>query len=144
MKIIFFKNETHFYPRVSYTWENAERVDVVSPLEKFYSAFSIAISIISYILVINKFSYKFKEKNEFILGSLVLLLVLSVILTSASILALTKDEIEERMNYLQEHNKPIVLNRKKGQAFNSVFGLSRKKYRDLIEKEKNVISEITE
>ena len=50
MKIIFFKNETHFYPRVSYTWENAERVDVVSPLEKFYSAFSIAISII-YVLV---------------------------------------------------------------------------------------------
>lgn len=28
MKITFFKNESHFYPRVSYTWENAEKVKV--------------------------------------------------------------------------------------------------------------------
>ncbi len=26
MKITFFRNESHFYPRVSYTWENAEEL----------------------------------------------------------------------------------------------------------------------
>ena len=26
MKIVFFKNESHFHPRLSYTWENAEQV----------------------------------------------------------------------------------------------------------------------
>jgi len=61
--------------------------------------------------------------------------VLDVVLTSASILVLTKEEIEERMRYLQKHNKPIVVDRKKEKAFNSVFGLSRKKYKELLAKE---------
>ena len=70
--------------------------------------------------------------------------VLPIVISSASILILTKEEIEERMEYLQKHNMPIVINNKKGQAFNSIFGLSRKKYKDLIENEKKSNSEIAE
>ncbi len=65
--------------------------------------------------------------------------LLRVLTESASILALTLEEIEERISYLQKHNKPIVMKKKKGEAFHSVFGLSRKKYREMIEKEENQI-----
>lgn len=34
MKITFFKNESHFYPRISYTWENAEGVCSASKMQK--------------------------------------------------------------------------------------------------------------
>ena len=34
MKITFFKNESHFYPRISYTWENAEGVGSNSKIQK--------------------------------------------------------------------------------------------------------------
>jgi len=44
---------------------------------------TIGISVIGYILVIKKFSNNFKEKNEFILGSLGLLLILSLVLSFA-------------------------------------------------------------
>ena len=44
---------------------------------------TIGISVIGYILVIKKFSNNFKEKNEFILGSLILLLILSLVLSFA-------------------------------------------------------------
>ncbi|MGL5346124.1 MAG: M28 family peptidase [Peptostreptococcaceae bacterium] len=43
----------------------------------------IAITFVAYVMVIRKLSNKFSEKNEFILGSLVLLLILSIILTIA-------------------------------------------------------------
>lgn len=33
MKITFLKNETHFYPRISYTWENAEKVNFTSEFQ---------------------------------------------------------------------------------------------------------------
>lgn len=33
MKILFFKNESHFYSRISYVWENAEKVNVNSNSE---------------------------------------------------------------------------------------------------------------
>ena len=39
---------------------------------------------------------------------------------------------------------PIVIQNKKRQAFNSVFGLSRKKYKELVEKDKKANGEITE
>lgn len=34
MKITFFKNEPYFYPRVSYLWTNAEKVDIDFKLKK--------------------------------------------------------------------------------------------------------------
>ena len=61
--------------------------------------------------------------------------VLPVIVTSASILALTKEEIEERMDYLQRYGEQVVVSTKEGQKFNSLFGFSRKKYKKLLEKE---------
>ena len=70
--------------------------------------------------------------------------VLPVVLSSASILALTKDEIAERMEYLQKQGKPITVDGKNGQAFNSVFGLSRKKYKELADKDKAISAEIGE
>ena len=70
--------------------------------------------------------------------------VLPVVLSSASILTLTKDEIAERMEYLQKHCKPITVDSKNGQAFNSVFGLSRKKYKELADKDKAISAEIGE
>ena len=70
--------------------------------------------------------------------------VLPVVLSSASILAFTKDEIAERMEYLQKHCKPITVDSKNGQAFNSVFGLSRKKYKELADKDKAISAEIGE
>ena len=70
--------------------------------------------------------------------------VLPVVLSSASILILTKDEIAERMEYLQKHGKPITVDSKNGQAFNSLFGLSRKKYKELADKDKAISAEIGE
>ena len=70
--------------------------------------------------------------------------VLPVVLSSASILVLTKDEIVERMEYLQKQGKPITVDGKNGQAFNSVFGLSRKKYKELADKDKAISAEIGE
>ena len=70
--------------------------------------------------------------------------VLPTVLTSASILTLTKEEIEERMEYLNKHGKSVVVSSKNGQVFSSVFGLSRKKYKDLVEKEKKPNGEIGE
>ena len=70
--------------------------------------------------------------------------VLPVVLSSVSILVLTKDEIAERMEYLQKHRKPITVDSKNGQAFNSVFGLSRKKYKELADKDKAISAEIGE
>ena len=39
MKITFFKNESHFYPRVSYNWENADVPGDASKMPINYSAF---------------------------------------------------------------------------------------------------------
>ena len=39
MKIVFFKNEAHFHPRISYVWENAENVELGSKspnLKRFF------------------------------------------------------------------------------------------------------------
>jgi len=44
MKIVFFKNEAHFHPRISYTWENAEKVDLNPKLQKFKKPFHLIIT----------------------------------------------------------------------------------------------------
>lgn len=40
MKITFFKNESHFYPRMSYTWENAEKVNCVCKFQRIGKSLS--------------------------------------------------------------------------------------------------------
>ncbi len=35
MRLHFFKNETHFHLRISYIWENAEKVELDSTLQRF-------------------------------------------------------------------------------------------------------------
>lgn len=54
------------------------------PLMKYESTISvifILLTLIGYIFTIKKLSYNFKEKNEYLLGSLILLLILSIILS---------------------------------------------------------------
>ena len=54
--------------------------------------------------------------------------VLEVVINSASILTLKLEEIEERKSILDMQGIPMVDERGK---FNSIFGLSRKKYSEL-------------
>ena len=54
------------------------------PLMKYESPISIIfilLTLIGYIFTIKKLSYNFKEKNEYLLGSLILLFILSILLT---------------------------------------------------------------
>ncbi|MDD6941508.1 MAG: hypothetical protein SOV80_03800, partial [Bacilli bacterium] len=55
--------------------------------------------------------------------------VLGVVRQSASILGLKLDEIRERKNFVDSIGEPMVLENGK---FNSVFGMSRKKYAELV------------
>ena len=67
--------------------------------------------------------------------------VLETIKTSASILSLTLDEIKERQAFIESIGEPIV----KGNKFNSIFGLSRKRYQKKVkeyEEKKKLIGEI--
>jgi hypothetical protein len=54
VKIVFFKNESHFYPRLSYAWENAAQIHLNSKLQGMKSLFRWVL-IIPYIifLIIN-------------------------------------------------------------------------------------------
>ena len=45
MKIVFFKNESHFHPRLSYTWENAEQVHLSSKLQNLKKLFILLLAI---------------------------------------------------------------------------------------------------
>ena len=45
MKIVFFKNESHFHPRLSYTWENAEQVHLNSKLQNLKNSFIFLLAI---------------------------------------------------------------------------------------------------
>lgn len=45
MKIVFFKNESNFYPRLSYTWENAEQVHKSSKLQNLTKLFILLLAI---------------------------------------------------------------------------------------------------
>ena len=56
MKIVFFKNESHFHPRLSYTWENAEQVHLSSKLQnlKKIFIFLLAVPFIAFLFVNQK------------------------------------------------------------------------------------------
>ena len=56
MKIVFFKNESHFHPRLSYTWENAEQVHLNSKLQnlKKIFIFLLAVPCIAFLFVNQK------------------------------------------------------------------------------------------
>ena len=45
MKIVFFKNESHFHPRLSYTWENAEQVYLNSKLQNLKKIFIFLLAV---------------------------------------------------------------------------------------------------
>jgi len=45
LKIVFFKNESHFHPRLSYTWENAEQVHLNSKLQNLKKIFILLLAI---------------------------------------------------------------------------------------------------
>lgn len=53
--------------------------------------------------------------------------VLNYVINSASILTLTLDEIIERKNYIESIGQCIIEKNK----FNSIFGLSRKKFNSI-------------
>lgn len=52
MKIVFFKNEAHFHPRISYAWENAENVDLDSKLPNLKKLFMWMLAIPFFVFVI--------------------------------------------------------------------------------------------
>ena len=56
MKIVFFKNESHFHPRLSYTWENAEQIFLNSKLQNLKKIFALlfAIPFIAFLFVNQK------------------------------------------------------------------------------------------
>lgn len=54
MKIVFFKNEADFYPRLSYAWENADQIHLNSKLQGLKSLFRWVL-IIPYIILWMKF-----------------------------------------------------------------------------------------
>lgn len=57
MKIVFFKNESHFHPRLSYTWENAEQVHLNSKLQNSKKIFI-------FLLVVPSFAFLFFNQKE--------------------------------------------------------------------------------
>ena len=61
--------------------------------------------------------------------------VLNLLPQSASILSLTLDEIKEREKFIEGIGESI--SNKNGNKFNSIFGLSKKRYAQRVEKEKN-------
>ena len=61
--------------------------------------------------------------------------VLEVLPKSASILSLTLDEIKEREKFIESIGESVLNTYET--KFNSIFGLSRKKYAQRVEKEKN-------
>ena len=58
MKIVFFKNESHFHPRLSYTWENAEQVHLNSKLQNLKKIFI-------FLLAVPFFAFLFFNQKEF-------------------------------------------------------------------------------
>ena len=56
MKLVFFKKESHFHPRLSYTWENAEQVHLNSKLQNLKNSFIflLAIPFIAFLFVNQK------------------------------------------------------------------------------------------
>ena len=60
--------------------------------------------------------------------------VLDTVVSSAAILSLTLDEIKQRIEFIESIGESITI--KKGQAFNSVLGLSKKRYAKKVEQNK--------
>ena len=60
--------------------------------------------------------------------------VLETLKKSASILTLTLEEIKERKQILDDNNMPMILENGK---YNSIFGLSKKKYQEYLKKLNN-------
>lgn len=52
MKIVFFKNEAHYHPRISYAWENAENVDSDSKSPNLKRVFMWIFAIPFFVFVI--------------------------------------------------------------------------------------------
>lgn len=61
--------------------------------------------------------------------------ILKILPQSASILSLTLDEIKEREKFIKGIGEGML--NTKGNKFNSIFGLSKKRYAQRVEKEKN-------
>lgn len=71
MKIVFFKNESHFHPRLSYTWENAEQVHLNSKLQNLKKIFI-------FLLAVPFFAFLFVNQKEFS-SKWILLLTISLL-----------------------------------------------------------------
>lgn len=64
---------------------------------------------------------------------------LDVVKTSASILSLTFEEIQERQAFIESRGEDIIIENKKGvKKFNAIFGWSRKKYQERQVKESDI------
>ena len=71
MKIVFFKNESHFHPRLSYTWENAEQIYLNSKLQNLKKIFI-------FLLAVPFFAFLFVNQKEFS-SKWILLLTISLL-----------------------------------------------------------------
>jgi len=79
-------------------------------------------------LVVNKNIKQLKE----VLPYLKKIGVLEYVKTSASIMALSIDEIKERKKFIESRGESLT----KGKRFNSIFGMTRRNYEKMKEEEK--------
>lgn len=75
MKITFFKNEAHFRPRTSYTWENAKRVDLDYKIQRLrkYSTWLFSLP-----LLIFTFLFFQKSTSNYIIFIAIIILCLPI------------------------------------------------------------------
>lgn len=73
MKITFFKNESHFYPRISYTWENAEELKLSRGTLKARICLSLILLIpfVAYLYLFLK-----NNTDKFFIGFAIIILTL--------------------------------------------------------------------
>lgn len=65
MKIVFFKNEEHFHPRISYTWDNAEGIGLDTKLTKYKNLLMFALTVPLFIFVV--VNYEAFKSNRLLL-----------------------------------------------------------------------------
>ena len=102
MKIVFFKNEADFYPRLSYAWENADQIHLNSKLQGLKSLFRWVL-IIPYIifLIVN-----FKElTNKPFLLIAIFLLCLPIHELCHALFCWISGEKVERINFFPSKQK---------------------------------------
>ncbi len=75
MKIVFFKNDAHFRPRISYVWDNAEKVDLDSKLPNVKNLFKWILAIPFFVFLI---IYAEKLLNNWFVFLIMLLLCLPI------------------------------------------------------------------